>query len=140
MNETINARIVATFGSTPILIDQFDLIWSDIPDDMPADQQYLVAKIAAIDLLLGSVWTYCDFRALDGASVSAGQMFDNLLKLRGLAADELAALAGGTGGAIGVLTRTAPQMPPAGMPDANDPIYRGDPYGAHGVIARRIGR
>lgn len=90
----------------------------------------ILVKVDGIRLLLGQNWKYVSFKALDGASVSASDIFDHLLKLLSLAQDELAqaqsVLSGG--GALGQLTTTAPINPTCiGQPDPNDRMYRGDP-------------
>lgn len=87
-------------------------------------------KIDAIRLLLGQNWKYVSFKALDGAVVSASDLFAHLKDLLDITLAELdraqSVLSGG--GALGQLTTTAPISPTCvGQPDPNDRMYRGDP-------------
>ena len=96
--------------------------------------RYLHVKLAAIDLMLGRVRGQVTIRDGDGASVDLNKLFDHLTAMRELVTTQIASGVGSSsaassGGAIGQLTKTAPQMPPVGGPlDANDTAYRGDPY------------
>jgi NADH pyrophosphatase NudC (nudix superfamily) len=126
--------IITSIGgdtTSAVLATNLPIFWSarDGVEDLNA--RALLVKIDGIDLLLGQNWKYVSFKALDGASVSASDIFDHLLKLRQLAqeqADRGADIAN-AGGAIGELLTTAPISPPCGYPfDANDGAYRGDAY------------
>lgn len=98
------------------------------------DVRYLHVKLAAVDLMLGRVRGQVTIRDGDGASVDLNKLFDHLTAMRETVQAQIAsgvASSGGasSGGGIGLLTKTAPQMPPAGsLLDANDTAYRGDPY------------
>lgn len=114
-----------------LLAANLPIYWSarDGVDDLNA--RALLVKIDGIDLLLGQNWKYVSFKALDGASVTASDIFDHLLKLRQLAQDQAdrGDDIAGAGGAVGDLLITAPISPPCGYPfDANDRAYRGDAY------------
>lgn len=98
------------------------------------ETRYLHAKLAAVDLMIGRVRSRVTIRDGDGASVDLNKLFDHLTTMRETVEAQIArgigaGSAAASGGAIGLLTKTAPQMPPAGsLLDANDTAYRGDPY------------
>lgn len=95
------------------------------------DLRYLYAKRDAIDLMLGKVRGLVKIVGVDGASVDAHQLTLHLQELRIVVEHQIVELAqlASSGGVAGVLTTTAPIMPPTTSPyDANDGAYRGSTY------------
>lgn len=113
-----------------LLAAQIDLLWES--HDTIADDglRALYTKIGAIDLMLGEARKYASFKALDGSSVSASDLFKHLMEMREAVEAQIAQAAAGLGGggALGELTTTAPIMPDDGrQSDPNARRYRGDP-------------
>lgn len=111
-----------------------DTYWRRYDAYADLESRYLHVKLAAIDLMLGRVRGQVTIRDGDGGSVDLNKLFDHLTAMRETVQSQIASGVGAgsaasSGGAIGQLTKTAPQMPPAGSGyDANDTAYRGDPY------------
>lgn len=94
------------------------------------EARYRYAKRDALDAMLGRVRGQVKIVGVGGASIDAHQLFTHLQDMRTQLQAEIDMLetSGGSGGAVGDLTTTAPSSPPTGMTDANHPAYRGDPY------------
>lgn len=129
--------IVAEVGddAASTLASTVGVYWRRYDGYTDLETRYLQVKLAAIDLMLGRVRKQVDFRDPAGISASAHQLFTHLTQMRDIVQDQIDSGAGvassgaAAGGGIGLLTKTAPQMPPAGsLLDANDTAYRGDPY------------
>lgn len=128
--------IITSIGgdtTTNLLATTLPTLWAAHESVEDLNARALLIKVDAIELLLGQNWKYVSFKALNGASVSASDIFDHLLKLRQIAIEqaERGADLSSVGGAVGQLEATAPIDPPLGLgsyPDANDRAYRGDPY------------
>jgi hypothetical protein len=127
--------IVAEVGddSTRTLASTVGVYWRRYDAYTDLEVRYLHVKLAAVDLMLGRVRGQVTIRDGDGASVDLNKLFDHLATMRETVQAQIdigvGAGSAASGGAIGVLTKTAPIMPPAGsLLDANDPAYRGDPY------------
>ena len=107
-------------------------------DEVAPRLRYAYTKRDVIDALLGQTWQQVDeeIGVPFGKQITAkvSQKFGNLLRMRDLAHAEITAIVGGVGaarrgGAIGVMTATAPRELPTGQTiDANHSRYRGDPY------------
>lgn len=99
--------------------------------------QYLYAKRHIVQLILQNVWQNVTW-AEAGVQESDGQQSDHMQKLYDSLTAEILLLesriAANRGGAIGVITATAPIMPRnafppfSTLPDPNGRMYRGDPF------------
>jgi len=121
--------------SAGTLAAAIDLLWSSHADVANIALVALLTKRDAIDVMLARVRNQVSFKALDGASVSASDMFDHLFKMRELTEAQIEAAQAGQDGsvAIGELTTTAPigRDSPRGI-DPNARGYRGDPLRRRG--------
>lgn len=114
---------------------QIDKLWEMYSDksDTSLRLQYLYAKRAAIDWLLGQNRTQTNAK-LGPFDSDCKTVFTNLLELRKLVStqieeeeDVLLEIVPGAP-KVGAITQTAPHMVEAGeWPDPNDRAYRGDP-------------
>ena len=125
--------IIAEVGDNAqgTLASTVPIYWARYDAIADLETRYLYAKLASVDLMLGTVRGQVTIRDGDGASVDLNKLFDHLTTMREQVADLIAITiqTGSAGGATGDLTKTAPVMPPAGsLVDANDPDYRGNPY------------
>lgn len=107
-------------------------IWSFYVDKAPLAPrlQYLYAKRHICQLILQQVWQ--DVTCSEGgAQQSDGQLSDHMQKLYDSLTAELLLLekriAANRGGAMGLMTATAPIRPGPQQPDPNGRVYRGDP-------------
>lgn len=92
--------------------------------------QYLYTKNDAIDLLLGNLDELESFPVEGDQAARLASRRSILFGLKRTIEDRLARIGFGVasyGPAVGVLTATAPIPSPSGAPDANDPLWRGDP-------------
>lgn len=131
--EAIQLIIASIGGDTAdgLLAQYLPTYWAAHEDAGSEAARILLTTIDGIDLLLGQMWRRVDFKALDGASVNLSDMFDHLLKLRGLKQGQIdtADAAANAYPAVGELEVTTPIPPPCGYPfDANAPAYRGNAY------------
>jgi hypothetical protein len=128
--EEWQALIVTELGSLQLVQTSIATYWNLAADAASDGERYLLAKRAALDLVLGQAANQVSFRALDGASVNLSDRFEHLVQLRALVQGALDAGANAAqgGGALGEMTTTAPIMAPAGALDANAQAYRGSPY------------
>lgn len=129
--------IVTELGDTSdgLLAANIDLYWSKNDAASDLEIRYRLAERDAIVLLLGAARTGADFKTSSGSSVALDQVFQHLLAMRDLVDTALASsqAALGSGGALGLLTQTAPILRDnAGQPEPNDRIYRGDPLRRRG--------
>lgn len=128
--EQWQALIVTELGSLQLVATNIATYWALAADAASDGERYLLAKRAALDLVLGQAANQVSFKALDGASVNLSDRFEHLVQLRALVQSAIDAgvnVAQG-GGALGEMTTTAPIMAPAGALDANAQVYRGSPY------------
>jgi hypothetical protein len=128
--EQWQALIVTELGSLQLVATNIATYWELATDAASDGERYLLAKRAALDLVLGQAANQVSFRALDGSSVNLSDRFDHLVQLRALVQGVIDAGAGAAqgGGALGEMTTTAPIIAPAGSLDANAQVYRGSPY------------
>lgn len=97
-----------------------------------SDLQYQFARLKAIDILRGQARTRVSFSEKD-RRVQLKELFENLTAMRADALNELSIIkervGKGQGMGVGQLTATAPKNTvPAGVPDPNDPYFRGQPW------------
>lgn len=117
------------------LASNIDLLWSSHSDVANSALVALLTKRDAIDVMLAKVRTNVSFKALNGASVSASDMFDHLFQMRELVDAQIAQAQSGQDGAIAIgdLVQTAPIMPDSARgANPNARQYRGDPLRRRG--------
>jgi hypothetical protein len=117
------------------LAASIDLLWSSHADTSAIGLVALLTKRDAIDVMLAKVRNQVSFKALNGASVSASDMFDHLWKMRELIDAQIEAAQSGADGAfaIGELITVAPLgADSARGANPNARQYRGDPLRRRG--------
>lgn len=123
--------IVAQVGddASGTLAAQIAVLWAQYAGE-PEPLRYLYAKRGAIEVMQAVARKLASFKALDGASVDLGQLFRHLEAMYRQVQEQIAeAEQTGVVPQLDQLTVTAPiDAPNALWPDANDPLYRGQPY------------
>jgi hypothetical protein len=130
--------IVMAVGDSPsgIVASQIATLWA-LNDDQPNEKlQFLFTKLAAIDLLMGTVREQVNATGLGGVRVELSKKLDALATMRSAVEGDIDRLiASGVAfdssqvAASGQLITTAPINPPCpGQPDGNAGRYRGDLY------------
>ena len=130
-------QIILLVGDDSVgtLAGAIDLLWSSHADVSNIGLVSLLTKRDAIDVMLAKVRNMVSFKALDGASVSASDMFDHLFKMRQMTDAQIEQAQSGQDGsvAIGELTTTAPiGRDSARGIDPNARSLRGDPLRRRG--------
>lgn len=130
-----------------LIANNLDMVWAIAQDanaGAPLPVLFLLAKIEAIDLLLGRYKEQVSFGSSGDLNVSLTDRITFLERLRENLCKQVKARR--PGAVIGQITQTAPVMvddilnPPNPRPaiaDANDPIYGGSPYQAQRARIRR---
>jgi hypothetical protein len=130
--------IVTQVGDTAsgLIAAQIATLWS-LNDDQPSRKlQYLHAKRAAIETLMGAVREQVTHQGEDNVRTQLSDKLKNLQIMLDAVDDDIDRYtASGVdtdsdfAAATGELTTTTSRPPPSlAGPDANDPSYRGDPY------------
>ena len=131
----LRALIVTEVGDyNGIVAANIDLIWRLYGSFAPFDPlQYLLSKRHAVTMLAGQVWQMVN-ALVDDTREWLSDMHTHLMNmLKDLDAEIDAAFAQATvmmGAAVagGTILAVTPTVPPAGAPDANSPVYLGNPY------------
>jgi len=130
-----------------LIANNLDMIWAVAEDanaGAPLPVLFLLAKIEAIELLLGRYKEQVSFGSSGDLNVSLTDRIKYLEGLRTTLCSQ--ARKRRPGAVIGLITQTAPIMandilnPPTPRPaiaDANDPIYGGSPYQAQRARIKR---
>lgn len=107
------------------------LYWARRDGITDLETRHLYVKRDAINLMLGRVRGQVRIVGVGGASIDAHQLTTHLQDMRAAVQTliDTGIDAASAGGAAGELTTTAPIAPPDGsFVDANNRLYRGDPY------------
>ena len=124
-------QIVVELGGGALLTQYVRRLWDNNDHLNRAPRiQYMATKVAAIDLLLGNLDEAESFPIVGDLTARLASRRSILLALRDRLTNDLERVGYGAkvfGPAMDLLETTAPVPSPAGAPDANDIIYRGDP-------------
>lgn len=132
--------IVDQVGDTAsgLIANQITTLWT-LNDDQPSPKlQFYHTKRAAIQMLMGAVREQVTQQGLDGVRTDLSKKLEHLATMLTAVNDDIdryqasgidVEVDSDFAAAAGELTTTTSRPPPTACgPDANSPLYRGDPY------------